>query len=171
MISVKAVVLDVDGVLTDGAVWWGPNGEELKRFCFADITGIPLAKKLGIRLCLISGESSPAGMKVVDRFAEKLGIADVYKGCHDKVAALNEFAKKYNINLSSICFMGDDINDLPALKIVGLSAAPATAHPCVRQQVGVVTQLGGGHGAVRELLDILVASHRETQASQEGVTL
>ena len=158
MKSIKAVVLDVDGVLTDGTVWWDANGQELKRFCFADITGIPLAKKIGLILGLISGESSTSGMRIVDRFAEKLGITDVWKGCQDKAAALNAFATKYNIVLSVVCFMGDDINDLPALKIAGLSAAPANAHPSVRKQVDLVTQQRGGHGAVRELLDMLIAN-------------
>lgn len=170
MKSIKAVALDVDGVLTDGTVWWGANGEELKRFCFADVTGIPIAKKVGIIIGLISGESSSCGMEIVDRFAEKLGITDVYKGCHDKAAALNTFATKYNISLSTVCFMGDDINDLPALKIAGLSAAPANAHTSVQQQVDVVTQQRGGHGAVRELLDMLIANQQHDKAYQGNMT-
>ncbi len=170
MKSIKAVVLDVDGVLTDGTVWWSANGDELKRFCFADVTGIPLAKKVGIIIGLISGESSSSGMQIVDRFAAKLGITDVYKGCHDKAAALNTFATKYNISLSMVCFMGDDINDLPALKVAGLSAAPANAQASVRQQVDVVTQQRGGHGAVRELLDMLIANQQKDKAYQENMT-
>ncbi len=161
MKAIKALALDVDGVLTDGTVWWSASGEELKRFCFADITGIPLAKKAGILLCLISGESSPSGMKLVDRFAEKLGITDVYRGCHDKAAALNEFAAKHNIRLSSVCFMGDDVNDLTALKRAGLSVAPASAHATVRRQVDLVTRQRGGHGAVRELIDKLIAHQKK----------
>ena len=76
----KPIALDVDGVLTDGSFWWGPNGEEWKRFSFADIMGVSLARKAGLRVALISGEDSP----LVDRFAAKMGISDVYKNCKDK---------------------------------------------------------------------------------------
>ena len=91
--NIQAVAMDVDGVLTDGMYWWGSNGEELKRFCFADSTGISRAMKAGIRIALISGESSEAGMTLVQRFADKLKITDVYKGCHDKAPALRDFAQ------------------------------------------------------------------------------
>ena len=86
MIAVRAVALDVDGVLTDGGVWWGPNGEEWKRFSFRDIMGVSLARKAGLLVALISGEDSP----LVDRFANKLGITDVAKGCKDKAEAVRE---------------------------------------------------------------------------------
>ena len=81
---IKAVALDVDGVFTDGSFVWGPDGEEFKRFSFRDVMGISLARKAGIRFALISGEETP----FVDRFAQKMGIADVYPGCKDKAAAL-----------------------------------------------------------------------------------
>ena len=81
---IKAVAMDVDGVLTDGTFWWGSNGEESKRFCFADSTGVALALKSGMKIALISGESSEPGMKLVQRYAEKLKIDDVYKGCATK---------------------------------------------------------------------------------------
>ena len=154
--QIKAVVMDVDGVLTDGTFWWDTSNIELKRFCFADITGIPLAQKAGIKLALISGESSVAGMAIVGRYAKKLKIEDVYKGCKDKAKTIIDFAQKYGFNLSEICFIGDDIQDLPAIKIAGLSVAPPNAHPTVLQSVDVVTKREGGRGAVRELLDMLL---------------
>src|SRR5215469_15484493 len=89
-VRIKAIALDVDGVLTDGGFWWGPNGEEWKRFSFADIMGVSLAKKAGLLITLISGEDSP----LVDRFAVKMGIADVYKNCKDKAGALRNFAER-----------------------------------------------------------------------------
>ena len=79
MHNVKAIALDVDGVLTDGGLWWGPNGEEWKRFCFADVMGVSLARKAGLIVALISGEDSP----LVDRFASKMGIADIDKNIVD----------------------------------------------------------------------------------------
>src|SRR3977135_1704813 len=101
MKHLKAIVLDVDGVLTDGGVWWGPNGEEGKRFCFADIMGVSLALKAGALITLISGEDSP----LVDRFAAKMHLTDIAKGCKDKAAALRAFAERHRLMLSEICFM------------------------------------------------------------------
>jgi len=150
---VRAVALDVDGVLTDGAVWWGPDGQEWKRFCFRDIMGVSLARNAGLALALISGEDSP----LVDRFAVKMGIAEVYKGCKDKAAALREFAAACGLGLDEVAFMGDDVNDVPALKISGFPVSPGDGHAAARDVAAFVTEACGGHGAVRELLDRLLA--------------
>jgi 3-deoxy-D-manno-octulosonate 8-phosphate phosphatase (KDO 8-P phosphatase) len=152
--KIKAIAMDVDGVLTDGGVWWGPNGEEWKRFHFADIMGLSLARKSGLVIALVSGENSP----LVDRLANKLGIGDIHKDCKDKAGALRTFSEKHGLRLQEICFIGDDVNDLPALSIVGLSACPADARPSIRKSCQVVTRLGGGNGAVREVVDMLLAS-------------
>lgn len=154
--EIKALITDIDGVLTDGTFWWDTNNLELKRFSFADVTGIPLAMKAGIKIALMSGESSVAGMAIADRYAKKLKIEDVYKGCHDKAKAVREFADKYKFELSEICFVGDDINDLPAMEIVGLSVAPPNAHDSVLKSVDLVTKHAGGHGVIREVIDILI---------------
>ena len=154
MHQIKAIAMDVDGVLTDGGVWWGPNGEEWKRFHFADIMGLSLARKSGMAIALLSGEDSP----LVDRLAEKLGITDVHKGCKDKASALRTFSERHGLRLQEICFIGDDVNDLPALAIVGLSACPADARPSVRENCQVVTKLAGGNGAVREVVDMLLGA-------------
>jgi 3-deoxy-D-manno-octulosonate 8-phosphate phosphatase (KDO 8-P phosphatase) len=148
-----AVVLDVDGVLTDGGFWWGPNGEEWKRFCFADVMGISIGRKAGLVFGLISGEASP----LVDRFAEKMGIEQVYKGCKDKAAALRQLSEQTNIPLARICFAGDDVNDLGALKIAGMSAAPANAQPAVLAAASIRLAYKGGEGAVRELIEMVLA--------------
>jgi 3-deoxy-D-manno-octulosonate 8-phosphate phosphatase (KDO 8-P phosphatase) len=153
MARIKAIALDVDGVLTDGGFWWGPNGEEWKRFCFADVMGISLARKAGLIVALISGEESP----LVDRFAEKLGITDMVKGCKDKAAALRAFADRRGLSLEEVCFMGDDVNDLEALEIAGLAAAPADARPLVLKEADFVAASRGGNGAVRELVDAILA--------------
>jgi len=152
MKRIKAVALDVDGVLTDGSFSWGPNGEEFKSFSFRDVMGISLARKSGIVFALISGEASP----LVDRFARKMGIADVHKGCTDKAAALEEFAARHNLSLGEVCFVGDDVNDLAAFAIAGLAVAPGDAHPKAKQAADYVAQAGGGRGAVREFLDRLM---------------
>lgn len=164
MTHLKAIVLDVDGVLTDGGVWWGPNGEEWKRFCFADIMGVSLAMKAGLIVGLISGEASP----LVDRFAVKMGITDVEKGCKDKARALQAFAARRSVALHEVSFMGDDVNDLGAMAIAGLAAAPANAVPAALKQAAFVAQRNGGHGAVRELVDAILAGRNAEGTRQSS---
>jgi 3-deoxy-D-manno-octulosonate 8-phosphate phosphatase (KDO 8-P phosphatase) len=164
MRALKAVALDVDGVLTDGGVWWGPEGAEWKRFSFADIMGVSLARKAGLIVTLISGEDSP----LVDRFAMKMNLTDVVKGCKDKAAALRAFAERHGLGLDEICFMGDDVNDLAAMKMAGLAAAPADARVAVRSCADVVTQASGGNGAVRELVDMILAGQLPRTGSKSA---
>jgi len=152
MAAIRALALDVDGVLTDGGVWWGEDGSELKRFSFADIMGVSLAGKAGLTVTLISGEDSP----LVDRFASKMNIADVTKGCKDKASALRAFADRQGLTLDDICFMGDDVNDVRAMEIAGFSAAPANAQHSALQAARFVTKANGGNGAVRELVDMIL---------------
>jgi 3-deoxy-D-manno-octulosonate 8-phosphate phosphatase (KDO 8-P phosphatase) len=152
--GIQAIAFDFDGVLTDGGVWWGPAGEEWKRLSFADIMGVSLARRAGLGLALISGEQSP----LVDRYATKMCIAHVYTGCRDKATALREFATAIRIPLANICFMGDDVNDLPAMQIAGFSAAPANAAKDVRSIVKFVSNQYGGNGAARELVDAILSA-------------
>lgn len=151
---IRALAIDVDGVLTDGGLWWGPGGEEWKRFCFADIMGVSLARRAGFILALISGENSP----LVDRYAEKMLIRHVVKGCRDKASALRDFAAASGVRLTEVCFMGDDVNDLPAMAITGVSAAPANAAAVLLERADFVAKATGGNGAVRELVDALLAA-------------
>lgn len=152
MKDIKAVALDVDGVLTDGTFTWGQNGEEFKQFSFSDVMGISLASKAGLIFILISGEDNI----LIDRFAEKMKIVEVSKGCKDKASAVISFSKRNNLDLDQICFMGDDVNDIAAIELVGFSAAPANAHDSVKNIVDIVTKNSGGKGAVRELLDLIL---------------
>lgn len=160
MTRIQAVALDVDGVLTDGGFWWGANGEEFKRFHFLDMMGIARARRTGVVFTLISGEDSP----LIARLAGKLGIDDVFTGCKDKASALRAFSERTLIALEAVCFMGDDVNDLGAMSLAGVSAAPANAHPVVLARASLVTTRMGGNGAVRELLDRLAESGRLTLA-------
>ncbi len=154
MNKIKAIVMDVDGVLTDGGVWWGPNGEEWKRFCFADIMGLSLAKKAGLRLAFISGEDSP----LVDRMAAKFEGTDVFKPCKDKGAALLQFLERHQLKKEDVCYIGDDVNDLSALEMAGLPCAPADARPAVLAKCKLIAQAKGGNGAVREIIDSILAA-------------
>jgi 3-deoxy-D-manno-octulosonate 8-phosphate phosphatase (KDO 8-P phosphatase) len=163
-VPIKAIIFDVDGVITDGAFWWGPNGEEWKRLHFFDIMGLSIARKAGLIIGLISGEDSP----LIDRLATKMQIADVEKNCKDKASAVAAFASRHGISLEEICFMGDDINDLPALEIVGLPAAPASAQQVVRDRVRFVSKAGGGNGAVRELIEMILAQTQSVGATSRA---
>lgn len=151
MPEINAVVLDVDGVLTDGTFWWGLDGSELKRFSFRDIMGISRASRNGIIFGLISGEENA----LVDRYAAKMKITSVWQGCREKEIALHSFAETRGVDLAHICFMGDDVNDLAAMKIAGFSAAPADAHESVLAIAKYICKRPAGRGAVRELLDFI----------------
>lgn len=154
--TIDAVVMDVDGVLTDGTFLWDAEGNEQKRFNFLDVMGISLGKKAGLVFGLITGESTPfAGL-----FARKMGIAELHTGCKDKATALCLIAERQGIPLQNICYIGDDINDLPAIELAGLSAAPANAHAQVLDRVDLILNSSGGQGAVRELVDHLLAKRK-----------
>lgn len=156
--KLQAIAFDVDGVLTDGTLVWSTGTvEESKRFSFADIMGISLLRRLGIKLALISGEPSP----LVDRYAAKMHLHHVVKGTRDKATALREFAAKFQVPLEHTCFFGDDVNDLFAMELAGLCACPANAAAEVRAYVGehgFVSGKDGGVGAVREFADTLLAA-------------
>jgi 3-deoxy-D-manno-octulosonate 8-phosphate phosphatase (KDO 8-P phosphatase) len=159
---IRAIALDVDGVLTDGGIWWGPHGEEWKRFSFADIMGVSLARKGGLIVALVSGEDSP----LVDRYAAKMGIADVAKNCKDKARALRMFAERWKLDLAEICFMGDDINDVPAMELAGVAASPADALPVALERADFVSRYPGGNGAVRDLVDAILAARAQRAEKQ-----
>jgi 3-deoxy-D-manno-octulosonate 8-phosphate phosphatase (KDO 8-P phosphatase) len=114
--------------------------------------GVSRGRKAGLAFALISGEDSP----LVDRFAAKMGIKHVYKGCRDKAAALREFAGNCGWSVDQVAFMGDDINDVEAMRIAGLSGTPCDGHRDARVAAAVVTGAAGGHGAVREFVDRLL---------------
>ena len=117
MASVAALVMDVDGVLTDGTFVWSASGEESKSFSFEDVMGLSRARRAGLKLGLISGEDSP----LVDRFAEKVGITHVSKGCKEKGIALRGFAASMGIALERIAFIGDDlVNDYQPAEAAGM---------------------------------------------------
>jgi 3-deoxy-D-manno-octulosonate 8-phosphate phosphatase (KDO 8-P phosphatase) len=160
--SIDALAIDVDGVLTDNTFLWGPNGEELKRFSFADVMGISRARQKGVVFALISGEASP----LVTRFADKMGIVHVFMGCKDKASAFRTFTETVGVPLARAGFVGNDINDVGAMAIAGVAAAPADAHASARRCARIVTQAKGGEGAVREVLDLLVLEPDGSAASK-----
>ena len=151
---IDALVMDVDGVLTDGTFSWSAAGDESKSFSFEDVMGLSRARQAGLTLGLISGEDGV----LIDRFASKLSIPYVAKGCKDKGAALRHFADTTGITLERTAYIGDDVNDLAALAIAGLGVAPSTAQPQVLAAATLVLKRGGGRGAVRELVEMILAA-------------
>lgn len=162
--NVRLLILDVDGVLTDGRLCYGPEGELLKTFDAKDGMGLKLLMQEGIDIAIISARSAPA-LKV--RLKE-LGIERSYLGRGDKLVALSELTSELDMDLPSVAYAGDDILDLPVLRKVGLSIAPADAHFKVRGEVKWVTKASGGRGAVREMTDGLLSARGRLDAVIEA---
>jgi len=150
---VRALVLDVDGVLTDGGMYYGPGGEGLKRFNVKDGMGLRLVLEAGIAVALISGEDS----EILRRRAEKLKIADIFVGVEDKLKTLDSFLASRKITAAETVYVGDDVNDLPPMGKVGLPVAVADAVPEVRKAAKWVTTRRGGDAAVREVCDAILS--------------
>ena len=151
---VRALVLDVDGVLTDGGMYYGPGGEGLKRFNVKDGMGLGLVIEAGIAVALISGENS----EILRRRAEKLKIADIFVGVEDKLKTLEGFLASRKISLAEAAYVGDDVNDLPPMGKVGLPVAVADAVPEVRKAAKWITTRRGGDAAVREVCDAILSA-------------
>jgi len=151
--AVRLLVLDVDGVLTDGRLYFGPAGEALKAFHVRDGLGIKLAQRAGIEVAVVSGRSSEA---VVSRCRE-LGIRHVIQGCDDKLEAVRRIAVAIGAELRATACVVDDTSDLPLVSAVGLAFAVHDAHRDVRSAADRVTRASGGRGAVREVCDWLLA--------------
>lgn len=155
--KIKLLILDVDGVLTDGSIVYSSQGEEIKTFNVHDGYGIEMLRQAGIPVAIITGRNS----KIVETRARDLKIEDLVQGTIDKVPAAESFAKKYNITFDEIAFMGDDLFDIPLLQKVGFSCAPKNARKEVKRIVDYVTKNEGGKGAVREIIDLILAAQNK----------
>ena len=152
---VKLLALDVDGVLTDGSLYYTERGEEIKKFHVRDGQGIKLVQQAGIEVALMSGNASAA----VQQRARVLGITYVFLGIDDKLATLTAFCTRLGLSLAQVAYVGDDVNDLPTLHAVGCPCTVADAMSANRACAFYITSLPGGHGAVREICDLLVQLH------------
>lgn len=150
--AVKILVLDVDGVLTDGRIMLGEDGRELRCFDVKDGFGIRALILSGLRVAVISGRES----EVVKRRCENLGIEDVHQHVMEKTQACEKLLEKYGIEWKEVCFVGDDVNDLMLLGKVGLSACVADAAGELKTTCDCVTARGGGRGAVREIAQMIL---------------
>lgn len=158
---VRLMIFDVDGVLTDGSLHYGPDGEVIKTFNVLDGHGIKLLQQSGVATAIISARQSG----IVARRASDLGISHVYQGVHDKRAAFGQLLQKANIDEQACGFIGDDVIDLPILSRVGFAASVPNGHPEVRARVHYVTQAAGGRGAARELCDFILRAQGNYEAA------
>jgi 3-deoxy-D-manno-octulosonate 8-phosphate phosphatase (KDO 8-P phosphatase) len=149
---VKLMIFDVDGVLTDGGLHFGAEGEVLKRFNVLDGHGIKLLQQSGVATAIISARQSP----IVLRRASDLGIAHVQQGVHDKAAAFQLLLQQTGLCAADCGFVGDDVIDLPILLQVGFAASVPNGHPEVTSRVHYVSRAAGGHGAAREICDFVL---------------
>ena len=149
---IELLLLDVDGVMTDGRIIWDANGTEIKFFNVKDGHGIKLVQRAGIQVGIITGRVSP----VVDLRAKELGIEILYQGSLRKQESYDEIKRRTGLSDHQIAYMGDDVIDVPVMRRVGFSAAPADALPEVLKVADYVARARGGWGAVRELCDLLL---------------
>ncbi|MBI4644652.1 MAG: HAD hydrolase family protein, partial [Deltaproteobacteria bacterium] len=150
--AIRLLILDVDGVLTDGSLYFGPTGEALKVFHVRDGHGLKMAQRAGIEVAFLSGRRSDAAY----HRAKELGVSRFHEGLRDKVVVLEEIMAALKIEAGAVAAVGDDLVDLPHLRRVGLAVAVADAPPEVKAAAHWVTTLPGGKGAVREVCDLLL---------------
>lgn len=151
--AIRLLVLDVDGVLTDGRLYFGARGEALKAFHVRDGVGLKQLQRAGLEIAVISGRRSP----MVAARCRELGVRHVLQGVGDKLAALTRLCARLKLTPAACACVGDDLPDVPLMRVAALSFAVADAHRAARRAADVVTRLPGGRGAVREVCDHLLA--------------
>lgn len=162
--AIRLAVFDVDGVLTDGKLYFLPDGSEFKTFNTLDGHGIKMLMASGVRTAIITGRSSP----VVERRAKNLGITHLFQGREDKLVALDELLAELGLGYEEVAYLGDDLPDLPAIHKAGLGMAVASADPFVRQHADGVTQARGGEGAAREFCELILRAQGNLEAAQSA---
>jgi len=149
--DIKLLITDVDGVMTDGGMYFTSNGDEMKRFNAKDGVAINMCREHGIESGIIS-HGHHAG--IVEARATVLGIQRVYVGKEPKVDVLSKWVKEMGLNMTQVAYIGDDLNDIPVMEMVGISACPADASGAVKKISDVVLKTNGGHGCIREFVEV-----------------
>ena len=150
--KIKLVIFDVDGVLTDGSLFFGDDGQEYKAFYARDGLGIKLLQRTGVEVGVITARNS----KLVNHRMENLDIKHLYQGRLDKIAAFNDLINKLGISADETAYAGDDVIDLPVMKKVGLAIAVQDAHPFVKKHAHWITEHNGGRGAARDICELIM---------------
>lgn len=152
----KLVITDIDGVWTDGGMYYdNTSGNEWKKFNTSDSAGVLFCRLLDIPVAILTGEDT----EIVRRRSEKLGVAELHMGVKNKLKVATELCKKYQIELSEVAFIGDDINDIPLLRAAGFSGTPINAKNYIQSEADFVTKLKGGEGAFREFVEHILSEH------------
>ena len=162
--GIKLFATDVDGVLTDGGMYYAESGDEWKKFNTRDGMGIKLLQREGIITAIVTQERT----KLVARRAEKLMIPELHQGVMDKLTVIREMAARHGLSLKQVAYIGDDVNDLEALKAVGFSASPADGLPAIVAAVDYVCRKKGGEGAVREIIEMILDAQRSKVESRRS---
>ena len=150
--EIKMLLTDCDGCLTDGGMYYSENGDELKKFNTKDGAGLGMLKARGIIIGVVTGELRELNR----RRAKKLGLDVLKEGIKNKLPVVEEICANYGISLENVCYIGDDLPDLPVIEAVGFGCAPSDAVKAVKEKADYVTSLCGGQGAVREVCDIIL---------------
>lgn len=158
--NIRLLALDVDGVLTDGRLYFSASGDELKAFNILDGHGIKLLRSSGIEVAIITGRNSP----LTARRASDLGIVHLLQGREDKRQALTELCTTLSIHLDTVAYVGDDLPDLGAIRACGLGICVANAHQALQQHADYCTVQKGGEGAVREVCDLILQAQNRYDA-------
>ena len=159
--ALKLVVFDVDGVMTDGRLYFSTAGEELKVFNSLDGHGIKSLRRSGVEVAIITGRDTMA----VARRAAELGVEHLYQGFEEKLPVARQLLDKLGLRFEQVGYMGDDLPDLPVMKQVGLTLAPANAHWQIKREVDWLSQYYGGEGAVREACDMIMVAQGTLESS------
>jgi YrbI family 3-deoxy-D-manno-octulosonate 8-phosphate phosphatase len=150
----KLILTDIDGVWTDGGMYYDQTGNEWKKFNTSDSAGVLFCKKAGIPVGIITGEDT----EILKKRVQKLDISIVYQGINDKLSVAKELCKTLNITLNDVAYIGDDIGDLKLLQNVGISAAPFNAPEYIKSKVDFITVKSGGQGAFREFVETILGA-------------
>ncbi|GLX13338.1 hypothetical protein Pstr01_15770 [Pseudomonas straminea] len=162
--AIKLAVFDVDGVLTDGKLYFLVDGSEFKTFNTLDGQGIKMLINSGVRTAIITGRKTP----VVERRAQNLGIQHLYQGREDKLDVLDELLAELGLSYEQVAYLGDDLPDLPVIRRVGLGMAVANANEFVREHAHGVTSARGGEGAAREFCELIMRGQGTLDAAQSA---
>lgn len=164
--SLQLLICDIDGVFSDGRIYMGNHGEELKTFHTRDGFGVKALLNAGIEIAVITGRES----QIVSDRMNSLGVKHIYQGQDNKLVAMNMLLDKLELKPEQVAYIGDDVIDLPVMRQCGLGIAVADAHPLVKKEANYITSIRGGFGAVRELADLILFS-KDQLATAQGTSV
>ncbi|MCP4320774.1 MAG: 3-deoxy-manno-octulosonate-8-phosphatase KdsC [Psychromonas sp.] len=160
--QIKLLICDVDGVFSDGRIYLGDQGEELKAFHTKDGFGMKAIMQIGIEIAIITGRKS----NIVENRMSALGVTYIKQGIENKLNVYHSLLKELNLNADEVAYIGDDVVDLPVMQACGLGIAVCDAHPLVLQGADLITKTNGGFGAVREICDLFLQCHDKLTTTQ-----